>query len=156
MNKGLQLLVEVDRAGLFVVLDEEDSSLQVRHIRSAEEQAHSPEMPPEQLSLRISLVDDLVAGVGHEVAVLLVLIPGVIAPVVGGQDLERLPAHQAPLEVLRRVLDAALHAEGREMGPRVGYEAGPGVDRARERRDVRETAEDFGVVLDKVVVQIVQ
>src|SRR5919112_3347870 len=146
--------VEVDGVFLFVVLEEEYGSLQVRHVRGAEEQAQGSQVASEQPALRLAFVDDLVAWVGHEVAVLLVLVPGVIAPVVGRLYFEGLLPHETPLEVLPRVVDAEFHAEGREMRSRVGYEAGPGVDRRSEGRNVRETAQDLGVRPDQIVVQI--
>src|ERR671914_1085651 len=62
---------------------------------------------PEQLALRLAFVHDLVAGVGYEGTVLLVLVPEVIAPVISGKDFEGLLAHEASLEVLLREIDAA-------------------------------------------------
>ena len=109
---------------------------------------------PQQPALRLAFVDELVAGVGDEVAVLLVLVPGIMAPVVRGRHPEGLLAHHAPLEVLQRVIEAAPHAEGREVRARVGHEAGPGVDGRREGGDVREAAEDLGGGPDQVVVRI--
>src|SRR5918994_2213572 len=120
VDERLQLPVEVDDIDLLVVLEEEDCSLQVRHVRGAEEQAQGTQVPSEQPALRFAFVHDLVSGVGYEVTSLLVLVPEVVAPVVGGQDFEGFPAHEAPFEVLPRVIDAEFHAEGREMRPRVG------------------------------------
>src|ERR687889_1046679 len=146
--------VEVDGVFLFVVLEEEYGSLQVRHVRGAEEQAQGSQVASEQPALGLAFVDDLVAGVGYEVAVLLILVPGVIAPVVGRLYFEGLLLHEAPFKVLPRVIDAEFHAEGREMRSRVGYEAGSGIDRRSEGRNVRETAQDLGVRQDKIIVQI--
>ena len=84
------------------------------------------------------------------VSVFLILIPRVVAPMIGGWDLEGFFAHETPLEVLRGVLDAQLHAEGGEVWSRVGNEASPDVDGGGQRRDVREAAEDSGVGPDQV------
>src|SRR5215210_4071224 len=145
--------VEGYGAFLFVVLEEEYGPFQVRHVRGAEEQAKGTQVTSEQPALRLAFVDDLVAGVGHEIAVLLVLVPGIIAPVVGGLYFEGLLMHKASFEVVPRVIDAEFHAEGREMRPRVGYEAGPGVDRRSYGRNVRETTQDLGVCPDQTIVQ---
>src|SRR5215216_545744 len=82
VDEGLQLPVEVDGTNLLVVFEEEDGSLQFRHVQGAEEQAKGAQVPSERRSLRLAFVDDLVAGVRNEVAVLLVLVPEIITPVV--------------------------------------------------------------------------
>jgi len=65
MDERLQLAVEVDRAGLFVILNEEDGFLQVRYVRGAEEQAQGSEVPSERPAFRRAFVNDLlVSGVG--------------------------------------------------------------------------------------------
>jgi hypothetical protein len=87
-----------------------------------------------------------VAGVGDEVAVILVRVPGVVAPVVGGLDFVGTVTQQAPLEVVQRVRETPLQRERREVRTGGGDEAGLRVDGRRERRDVREAAEDLGGV----------
>ena len=72
---------------------------------------------------------------------------------VGGLDFVETVTHQAPIGVIQRVPEAPLHRERREVRAGVGDEAGLRVDGRRERRDVREAAEDFGALPDEVVVQ---
>ena len=93
-------------------------------------------MPPEQPPFGLALVDGPVAGIRDENSIFLIREPGVVTPVIGGLDLERLVTHQALLEILQRVLDSVLHTERGEVRPRVGDEAGFRVDGRSQRRDV--------------------
>src|SRR5215213_1027354 len=49
VNERLQPTVEVDGIDFLVVLQEEDGTLQIRHIRGAEEQAQGSQVPPSSL-----------------------------------------------------------------------------------------------------------
>src|SRR5918994_403751 len=61
VDERLQLPVEVDGIDLLVVLEEEDGTLQVRHIQGAEEQAQGSQVPSKQLALRLTFVHDIVS-----------------------------------------------------------------------------------------------
>lgn len=107
-------------------------------------------------SFGFAFVQNQIAFVFFDLAVLLIQVPLIVCPGGGWFNGEWLVVEQAFLEIFQIIFKFFFHAPSGEVGAGIGDQSGFGGDGVGQGGDVGISAENFRVVFDQSVVQVFQ